>query len=590
MNTTELTSLLVSDFTLDVLAGYLNNDTNAPKIKAVSAPFGQIIQVLADKGQPCWQQDLDFAVIWTRPESVVESFRSVMSYERTPLDKTLAEVDEFCEALLKLRNRVEIVFVPTWALPSYHKGYGLLDMTSDIGFANTLMKMNLRLADNLEGAQNIYLLNTQKWIENAGKKAFSPELWYMAKMAFGNEVLEEAAKDLKSALRAISGSSRKLIIVDLDDTIWGGVVGEDGWSKLRLGGHDPLGEAFVEFQAALKSLTNRGVLLGIVSKNDETTALEAIQNHPEMVLTLRDFAGWRINWGDKAHNILDLVSELALGLQSVVFIDNDPIERGRVREALPEVFVPEWPQKKTLYKSTLLSLSCFDTPSISQEDRERTKMYVSERERQISRKKIGSLEDWLKTLATKVEVEELNDANLPRVVQLLNKTNQLNLSTRRMTERELQSWALANNRKFWVIRVLDRFGDSGLSGLVSLEIVNNMGRIIDFVLSCRVMGRKIEETMLYIMINYARSLELGKLCAKYIPTSKNRPCLDFWQKSGFVRDGKDNIFSWDLRQPFPHPGCVEIEMRVTQAPIGSSETAPQPSGGRCPNGLDLYSG
>jgi FkbH-like protein len=575
MNTTELTSLLVSDFTLDVLAGYLNNDTNTPKINAVSAPFGQIIQVLADKGQPCWQQDLDFAVIWTRPESVVESFRSVMNYERIPLDKTLAEVDEFCEALLKLRDRVEIVFVPTWALPSYHKGYGLLDMTSDIGFANRLMKMNLRLADNLEGAQNIYLLNTQKWIENAAKKAFSPELWYMAKMAFGNEVFEEAAKDLKSALRAITGSSRKLIIVDLDDTIWGGVVGEDGWSKLRLGGHDPLGEAFVEFQAALKSLTNRGVLLGIVSKNDETTALEAIQNHPEMVLTLRDFAGWRINWGDKAHNILDLVSELALGLQSVVFIDNDPIERERVREALPEVFVPEWPQKKTLYKSTLLSLSCFDTPSISQEDRERTKMYVSERERQISRKKIGSLEDWLKRLATKVEVEELSEANLPRVVQLLNKTNQLNISTRRMTERELQSWALANNRKFWVIRVLDRFGDSGLSGLISLEVVNNVGRIIDFVLSCRVMGRKIEETMLYIVVNYAQSLELEKLYAKYIPTSKNRPCLDFWRKSGFVGDGRDSIFSWDLRQPFPHPGCVEIEMRVTQAPIGSSETAPQ---------------
>jgi FkbH-like protein len=242
-----------------------------------------------------------------------------------------------------------------------------------------------------------------------------------------------------------------------------------------------------------------------------------------------------------------------------MFIDNDPVERARVREALPEVFVPEWPDKKSLYRSTLLGLPYFDNPSISQEDRERTKMYVSDRERQSSRKEIDSLEDWLKSLRTKVECRELTVENLARVAQLLNKTSQFNLSTRRVTEGELQNWVAAPNRKFWVIRVVDRFGDSGLTGLVSIEISGKKASIIDFVLSCRVMGRKIEETMIYIVATYAKSLALEEVCAKYIPTSRNRPCLEFWLKSGFEFDTANNAFKWNLSRPFVCPSCINLE-------------------------------
>lgn len=559
MNTTECKSLLISDFTTDILAGYLNNDPESPKVNAISAPYGQVFQVLADGNNSCWQEKPDVTLIWTRPESVIESFKHLISYQPVSIDKILGDVDAYCEALLKLRDRVKVALVPTWVLPHYHRGYGLLDMKCGVGLTNALMKMNIRLSENLEGAPNIYVLNSQRWIDSGGKQAFNPDLWYMAKIAFGKEVFKEASKDVKAALRGISGFSRKLIILDLDDTLWGGTVGEDGWRNLRLGGHDPVGEAFVDFQDGLKSLINRGVLLGIVSKNDETSALEAIERHDEMVLRLDDFAGWKINWGDKARNIVDLVSELNLGLQSVVFIDNDPVERARVRDALPEVLVPEWPEKKSLYKSTLLSLPYFDNPSISEEDRERTKMYVSERERQNLRKDVGSLEDWLKTLGTKVELEELNGLNLSRVVQLLNKTNQFNLSTRRLTEGELQEWVAAPNRKFWIVRVTDRFGDSGLTGLVSIEISGSKASIIDFVLSCRVMGRKIEEILVYKVVSYAQSLNLEEVCAQYIPTPKNRPTLDFWTRSGFVLDKESQIFAWNLTESFPCPTSVELQ-------------------------------
>jgi FkbH-like protein len=278
-----------------------------------------------------------------------------------------------------------------------------------------------------------------------------------------------------------------------------------------------------------------------------------------MFLKLEDFAGWRVNWKNKAQNIIDLVSELNLGLQSVVFIDDDPVERAWVREALPEVYVPEWPKDKMMYKSALLNLRCFDTPSISKEDVQRTKMYMSERQRINLGKKIGSLEEWLKALDIKIKVEGLNKTNLQRTAQLLNKTNQMNLTTRRMTESELVEWVRQKERRLWTFRVSDKFGDSGLTGIISLEVDNQKGKIVDFVLSCRVMGRKVEETMLYTVIKYARSIGLDIIYAKYIPTPKNKPCLKFWENSGFSISEEGNCFTWKVKDDFPAPGIIKIE-------------------------------
>jgi FkbH-like protein len=447
--------------------------------------------------------------------------------------------------------------MPLWVLPSYYRGYGMLDVKNDIGIANLLMRMNLRVADNMKEESSVYLLNTQKWIEDSGRNPFNPELWYMAKIPFGNDVFKQAVKDIKSALSGISGKAKKLIILDLDDTLWGGIVGDVGWENVVLGGHDPIGESFVDFQKTLRALTNRGILLGLVSKNEEPVALEAIQKHPEMVLKLEDFAGWKINWGDKAQNVLDLVSELNLGIDSVVFIDDSPVERARVREAVPEVFVPEWPQDKMQYRKALLGLRCFDTPVVSKEDLERTRMYVSERQRKSLKEQAGSLDQWYRTLETKVTVEELGDVNLSRAAQLLNKTNQMNLSTRRMTEAEFVSWGHKEGRKLWVFRVSDKFGDAGLTGIISLEKEGKAGKITDFVLSCRVMGRKIEETMLHTLIAYARSLELEEVYARYMPTAKNRPCLRFFQNSGF-ENVDDSVFRWNLGMDYPKPEHIEL--------------------------------
>lgn len=547
--------LLISDFNIDILSGYLNNDENVPQVESYSVQFGQIIPALLNENDPRWKEQKDFVVVWTQPENVLESFQMILNHENVDINQILSEVDQFTDALLSITQKTSAILVPHWVYPTYNRGNGLSDMKSGLGYV--LLKINLRLSENLIKARNIYILNTQRWIDTSKRYAFNPKLWYMGKIPFESEIFKIAAREIKLFLLSVQGVYRKLVIIDLDDTLWGGVVGDQGWEDLQLGGHDPIGEAFADFQKALKALKNKGILLGIVSKNEEAVAMEAIKNHPEMVLNVDDFSGWKINWKDKVENIVDLVAELNLGLQSTVFIDNSPIERARVKETLREVFVPDWPDNAMLFKKALISMCCFDTPYLSQEDLNRTEMYRVEKQRQYEKVNMGSLEEWLNSLKIKVLVEQMNEKNRQRIVQLLNKTNQMNLMTRRMSEEELVNWLKEDNRRLWTFRVSDKYGDYGLAGIVSLEINKTKVDIIDFVLSCRVFGRKIEETMVYTIIQYAKSLQLSEVRACYRPTAKNKPCLDFWKRSGFKNDNKENTFCWKLDQFFPEPKEVE---------------------------------
>jgi FkbH-like protein len=324
--------------------------------------------------------------------------------------------------------------------------------------------------------------------------------------------------------------SRKLVVVDLDDTLWGGIVGDVGWENLRLGGHDPEGEAFVEFQKQLLALTKRGIVLAVVSKNEESTALEAMRSHPEMIIRPEMLAAYRINWKDKAQNIVELAQELNLGIQSVVFLDDNPIERGRVREALPEVYVPDWPADPTHYPRALESLRCFDTPHLSAEDLERNAMYATERERNALRTKVSSMEEWLGTLGLTVRFEPLGGANLARATQLLNKTNQMNLRTRRLSEGELLAWAQQDGHEVWATHVSDRFGSAGLTGLLGLSREGGQVHVADFVLSCRVMGRRVEETLVWAGRRRAGALGGNALVIEPLATAKNKPCRDFFAR------------------------------------------------------------
>ena len=279
-------------------------------------------------------------------------------------------------------------------------------------------------------------------------------------------------------------------------------------------------------------MTRRGIQLAIVSKNDEEVALEAIRNHPSMVLKEDDFAGWKINWNDKAENVYQLVDELNLGLESVVFIDDNPAERMRVKDAFPDVLVPDWPKDITSYTNALNNLSCFYNPSISKEDRERTAMYVAERERN-NKKSTTSKANWLSELNTEIETNILVEENISRVTQLFNKTNQLNLSTRRLSLSELKDWNSNSGNSIYTFSVSDRFGDLGLVGILGTSVKKEKGYITDFILSCRAMGREVEKSMFYFAVNLFKEKEVNLIEAQYLPTERNRPTLDVLNSLSF---------------------------------------------------------
>src|SRR5437763_3400 len=507
--------LFISDFNIENLSAYLKRDKNLPAVDSISISYGEVFQTLLDEKAPGWSGDPDFVVAWTRPQGVLGAFRDLLGCSRVSDQDLDREVDAYAAALLAATKRTRAMFAPTWGIPPFHQTHGLLDLAPGGGVARALMRINMRLLESIAGAATIYPLWADKWIQLAGATAFNYRLWYLGKIPFSNDVFKAAARDMKAALRGLNGQAKKIVILDLDDILWGGVVGDTGWEGLTLGGHDSAGEALVDFQHELKALSKRGILLAIVSKNEESIATEAITKHPEMVLRLDDFAGWRINWGDKAENIVNLVAELNLGLGSAVFIDDSPVEGARVREALPELLVPEWPLDKRFYPQALLSLDCFDSPSVTEEDRQRSNMSAVDRRRKESKIHLTDLGDWLVTLETVVSVEELNQVNLSRAAQLLNKTNQMNLATRRMSEAEFAAWAKEKMRKAWTFRVSDKFGDSGLTGILTMEVDGPRARIVDFVLSCRVMGRKIEEAMLHVAIGWARVAGAYEVDANY---------------------------------------------------------------------------
>jgi FkbH-like protein len=551
---------IISTFNTENFISYLRNDSEHPEINISPSPFGSAVSsALTDDSLINEKEKCDFFIIWTQAEKIISSFNKLINNSQTPVNTILSEVDDFCSKIILFAEKVKTVFIPSWVLPSYYRGYGFMDMKNELGITNILMRMNLRMCDNFQQYSNIFILNTSRWIELAGKNAFNPKLWYMGKIAFGNDVFKEAVRDIKAAINAIYGNNRKLIILDLDDTLWGGIVGDDGWENLILGGHDPIGEAFADFQHTLKSLKQRGIILAIVSKNTEAVALEAISKNSEMILKIDDFAAWRINWNDKAENILSLLEELNLGAQSAVFIDDNPAERFHVKNSIPDIFVPELPEDKMLYAKTLQSLTCFDSLVVTDEDRLKTVMYKFDKEREKIKTNFQSSNDWIKSLEIKVLAEELKKENIIRTVQLLNKTNQMNLSTRRLTEQELTDWCNKKENKLWTFRVLDKFGDSGLIGIISISIKNKSAQIIDFVLSCRVFGKNIEEVMLYMAVSHAAKLNLENITAQYISTEKNKPSFDFWkEKSGFIYNKEDNTFKFSTKTKYPKPESIEL--------------------------------
>jgi len=534
---------IISSFNHANFVSLLKNSSNFDwEVNEVN--YNQVFQTLTNSNAKMWKQRSNVTLIWTTPESISSEFQKLQNKNEANSDIIKKDVDYFCSCIRSIKKYSDIVLVPNWILKQPNESSLAFAYSKGFGLEYNLSFMNYYLSEQFNKEKNLYILNSSKWLLNCGaSSAYSSKLWYLTKTPFSNNFFKQVISDLSNLYGSIKGLSKKLLILDLDDTLWGGIVGEVGWKNLRIGGHDHLGEAFRDFQIQIKSLKNQGIILALASKNDEVTAIEAINSHPEMILSMEDFVTHRINWEDKAKNIIDIVNELNLGLQSVVFLDDSPFERARVQEALPEVLVPELPKDPTDYNTFLSKLRCFDKTHVTDEDKSRSNLYKSESKRIKLKQQLKSLSDWIKTLNLTIVIENIKNENTPRAVQLFNKTNQMNLSTRRLSEQEFNHWVKVDSNNLWTIRAADKFGDYGIIGILSISTKNNIATLVDFILSCRVVGRYIEETMIEFLKEFCQENNVNKIKGKYKKTDKNSLCYNFLNKLQLI---DNNQYSFEF--------------------------------------------
>lgn len=544
---------IISDFNVKPLGNYLNNLNKKKSLIAETSQYGNIFDNLSKLEKKNKYSGLLF---WTSPEKMIAEFAK--SLEMNPINekKCFKEVDFICEILKKLSKHNQIFFVK-WNVEHDLRGYGLLEWKSNTGIRILLTKINLYFAEKLKKFNNIFILDFDKIIFSESEN-FSRKLWYVAKIPYNDKVFLKASNEISSAIESIKGNNKKIIIVDCDNTLWGGLVGENGWKKIRLGGHDYIGEAFKNFQFHLKALSNSGIQLAICSKNEEKVVMDAFKHHSEMILKKNDFISFKINWHSKSENIKKILKEVNLGMSSAVFIDDNPVERENVKLALPEILVPHWDDDPTESVNRLNRLKCFNYSSFTKEDRNRKKMYLTEAKRVEIKHKSKTEDIWLKTIQTKVKVKSVNSENIVRTIQLLNKTNQLNLTTRRFTENTFKKNFKKPNNLIKVIYVSDKFGDLGLVGIIGLSINNGKSILTDYVLSCRAMGRKIEDLMFYLAIKYSKNNGAKIIEAKYIKTKRNMPTLEIFNKSK-LNQKKKNHFVSNKFSEFKKPKFISIE-------------------------------
>ncbi|MFT8719375.1 HAD-IIIC family phosphatase [Acetobacter sp.] len=367
----------------------------------------------------------------------------------------------------------------------------------------------------------------------------NPSLWLRAKQEIAPCAAPVFGELVGRSLAGMAGKASKCLVLDLDNTLWGGVIGDDGLTGIELGQGSPIGEAYLAIQDYALRLSGRGIILAVCSKNDEPNAREPFCVHPEMLLREKDIACFVVNWDDKAENIREIARRLKIGLDSLVFADDNPFERARVREALPMVEVPELPDDPALIPETLAAAGYFDLPTLSAEDLARSGQYQANIQRAALQENATDLDSYLANLNMNLSYGLFNIQNLPRITQLINKSNQFNLTTRRYTHEDLVA-LMQDSAAFGLwFRLTDRFGDNGLIAvIIGRDAPDKVLEIDTWLMSCRVLGRGVEEATLGIIAAQAKQRGAAFLRGLYFPTAKNGMVANLYTRLGFAHAGR----------------------------------------------------
>lgn len=411
--------------------------------------------------------------------------------------------------------------------------FGNYSARVEASFPYQLRMLNLLLIQAAARSSGVFILNLNGVQSRMGRDIFhDPKLYYSARLPLSFTALPHAAKLAIDMVLALSGQFKKCVVLDLDNTLWGGTIGDDGMAGIQIG-ELGTGPAFTELQLWLRELRNRGILLTVCSKNDEDTAREPFLNHPDMVLRMEDISMFVANWDDKASNIRHIQQTLNLGMDSLVFLDDNPFERNLVRSLIPEITVPELPEDPARYLGYLQSLNLFETPSYSQEDLYRTEQYQAEIGREEKKKQYQSIDDYLISLDMTAECRPFDPFHYQRIAQLTQRSNQFNLRTVRYTEDNIRRIAENEHYVTLYFQLRDRFGDYGLISVVILEKQEDTLFLDTWLMSCRVLKRSMEEFIINQIIQTAKALNFKTVVGEYLRTPKNAMVAHIYERLGF---------------------------------------------------------
>ncbi|MFN9546078.1 MAG: HAD-IIIC family phosphatase [Cyanobacteriota bacterium] len=462
-----------------------------------------------------------------------------------------AEVDQVVDTMERIVNGIRertraAILINNFPLPP-HPAFGVADAQSSARQTQTILELNHRLLELCSGVPDLYIVDYLSTFARVGATtAWDHRGWQLARAPLGARALGDIGRQYAALIRALLGKSRKVLVLDCDNTLWGGVVGDDGLDGIKIGESHP-GSSYQAFQRAVLNLKDRGILLALASKNNEADVLDVLRSHPGMVIREKHLAAWQIHWGDKANSLRALADELRLGLDAFVFVDDSAFECELVRETLPEVAVIHLKGDPSGFASLLQEGSPFDALVNSAEDRRRTALYHGERKRRRLQAGSDSLADYLTSLQLVAEIRNVDAVDLPRIAQLTQKTNQFNLTSRRYSEADIAAFAADRHTRVYGMRLRDRIDDLGLIGAAILRFSDDEAHIDTFLLSCRALGRGAETALLAQVTRAARRLGASRIHGAYCPTARNGQVADFYSRHGFSDEANSaGVSSWTL--------------------------------------------
>ena len=552
---------LVGSFTFNGLSEILQVKSQELKIKltAFVGEYNQYNQEMLDSKSNLYEfkPDITFLLLDIRTilgETYFFPYNFSEQERKRIIKEKFLEIKKLIDCFKK--NSKSKLILTNFAIPTY-SSYGIFENKMEFGLNDMINQLNNELKELVRKEQSIFIFDFDGFVRKHGEEnIFNFKQYFFGDIKVSIKFLPYLGHELMGFVKAILGMSKKCIVVDLDNTLWGGVVGEEGFDGIKLGPYTQ-GRPFLELQKILLGLNQRGIILAINSKNNYDDAIKVIKEHPYMLIKEENFASMRINWSDKVSNIKEISKELNIGLDSMIFLDDDPINRELMKSTLPEVLTIELPRDPSEFSSCITNLNDFNLLKITDEDLNRSKMYHDEQKREEFKKTIPDLENFLKEMKIHISIKNANSFTIPRISQLTLKTNQFNLTTKRYQEEDIKKIVEDKNFLVGCAQVSDKFGDNGITGIFIINKQNNVWILDTFLLSCRIMGRGVEQGILSHILNEAKNANVKKVIGEYIPTDKNKPCKDFLEKSGFKEEG--NYWSFDLKDIIKMPDYLTVD-------------------------------